>query len=40
MNIALIVDSYKSWTGGPSVILRETKKSLQKKKNKNFDNYK
>ena len=32
MNIALIVDSYKSWTGGPSVILRETKKSLQKKK--------
>lgn len=31
MKVALIVDSYKSWTGGPSEILKETKKALQKK---------
>jgi hypothetical protein len=31
MKIALIVDTYESWTGGPSVILKETKQALQKK---------
>lgn len=48
MKIALIVDSYKSWTGGPSEILKETRQAIKKKgfkvaiiskdnlKNKNF----
>ena len=32
MKIALIVDSYKPETGGPSEILQETKYALKKKK--------